>query len=56
MTELAVITPSYRPDAGLFPELHRSVLEFTPDDTVHVFVPGRDISEFILYGCSSTRC
>jgi hypothetical protein len=38
----AVITPSYRPDAELLPELHRSVLELTPENTVHhAFVPGR---------------
>jgi hypothetical protein len=55
MTELAVITPSYRPDAGLFPELHRSVLEFTPDDTVHhVFVPGRDRELFTQH--EGPRC
>ena len=43
MTELAVITPCYRGDVALFRELHRSVLEFTPADTVHhVFVPPQD--------------
>ncbi|GLW08796.1 hypothetical protein Misp01_39260 [Microtetraspora sp. NBRC 13810] len=35
MTELAVITPTHGPDAELFAELHRSVLEHTSDDTVH---------------------
>ena len=43
MSDLAVITPSYRGDAEIFADLHRSVLEFTPPDTVHhVFVPVRD--------------
>jgi hypothetical protein len=55
MPELAVITPSYLPDASLFAELHRSVLEFTPDDTVHhVFVSGRDRSHFARY--EGARC
>ncbi|MDP9863410.1 MULTISPECIES: DUF6492 family protein [Streptosporangium] len=35
MTELAVITPSHGPDAELFADLHRSVLEHTSDETVH---------------------
>src|SRR5689334_15826556 len=35
MAELAVITPTYREDAEIFADLHRSVLEFTPDDTIH---------------------
>ncbi|MEV0420046.1 DUF6492 family protein [Streptosporangium canum] len=35
MTELAVITPSHGPDAELFADLHRSVLEYTSDETVH---------------------
>jgi hypothetical protein len=43
VSKLAVITPSYAPDAGLFAELHRSVLRYTSDDTVHhVFVSARD--------------
>jgi Family of unknown function (DUF6492) len=43
MSELAVITPSFRDDAEMFADLHRSVLEFTPPDTVHhVFIPVRD--------------
>jgi hypothetical protein len=55
MSELAVITPSYRADAGLFPDLHRSVLEFTPDDTVHhVFVPRADRRLFAQY--EGPRC
>ncbi|WP_030924610.1 DUF6492 family protein [Streptosporangium amethystogenes] len=35
MTELAVITPTYGPDAELFADLHRSVLKHTSDETVH---------------------
>jgi uncharacterized protein DUF6492 len=55
MTELAVITPTYRPDAALFPELHRSVLEFTPPDTVHhVFVPPQD--KDLFRGYEGPRC
>ncbi|MGI5284683.1 DUF6492 family protein [Nonomuraea polychroma] len=55
MSTLAVITPSYAPDAGLFAELHRSVLEFTPDDTVHhVIVPRADRAAFAAY--EGPRC
>jgi hypothetical protein len=55
MSELAVITPTYRGDAHIFPELHRSVLEFTPDDTVHhVFVAARDKPLFNQY--AGPRC
>jgi Family of unknown function (DUF6492) len=40
MSALAVITPSFGPDAELFADLHRSVLEHTAPDTVHhVIVP-----------------
>ena len=43
MSKLAVLTPSFRGDAEIFADLHRSVLEFTPPGTVHhVFVPLRD--------------
>lgn len=55
MSELAVITPSYRPDAELFAELHRSVLEHTPDGTVHhVIVPPADREVFARY--EGDRC
>lgn len=55
MTELAVITPSFRGDAEIFSDLHRSVLEFTPHDTVHhVFVPHRDKHLFVQY--EGPRC
>jgi hypothetical protein len=55
MSELAVITPSFRGDAEIFADLHRSVLEFTPDDTVHhVFVPQRDKHLFAAY--EGPRC
>ncbi len=47
MNDLAVVTPSYRPDAGLFAELHRSVLRHTSADTVHhVVVPPADRALF----------
>ncbi|HEV2779864.1 MAG TPA: DUF6492 family protein [Actinophytocola sp.] len=52
---LAVITPTWRPDAPLFADLHRSVLEFTPDDTVHhLIVPALHRSTFARY--ESRRC
>ena len=58
MTELAVITPCYRGDVALFRELHRSVLDFTPPDTVHhVFVPPQDkhlFTEFVGPRCQVT--
>ncbi len=55
MSELAVITPTYREDAEIFADLHRSVLEFTPDDTVHnVVVPPRDRKLFARY--QGARC
>jgi hypothetical protein len=55
MTELAVITPSYGPDAELFADLHRSVLEHTSDDTVHhVIVPAAHKAAFLKH--RSRRC
>ncbi len=55
MTELAVLTPSFRGDAEIFADLHRSVLEFTPEDTVHhVFVPLRDRHLFVRF--QGPRC
>src|SRR5437899_1900521 len=55
MSELAVITPSFRGDAAMFAYLHRSVLEFTPPDTIHhVFVPLRDKPLFDRY--QGPRC
>lgn len=47
VTELAVITPSFAPDAELFVDLHRSVLRYTPEETVHhVVVPDSDRALF----------
>ena len=55
MTELAVITPTWKPDGAFFAELHRSVLEFTSDDTVHhVIVPAAHKSAFSGY--AGPRC
>lgn len=55
MTDLAVITPTYRPDAEMFADLHRSVLQFTSDDTVHhVVVPARDRGLFARH--EGPRC
>ncbi len=50
MSELAVITPTYREDAEIFDDLHRSVLRFTSQDTVHhVVVPPSDRKLFARY-------
>jgi hypothetical protein len=55
MSELAVLTPSFRGDLEMFSDLHRSVLELTPPDTVHhVFVPVRDKPLFARY--EGARC
>ena len=55
MAELAVLTPSFSGDAEIFADLHRSVLEFTPDETVHhVFVPLRDKHLFARF--EGPRC
>jgi Family of unknown function (DUF6492) len=35
VSTIAVVTPTWGPDAELFDELHRSVLEHTPQDTIH---------------------
>lgn len=55
MSTFAVVTPSYGPDVSLFADLHRSVLEFTPCDTVHhVIVPARDRGRFAPF--EGPRC
>jgi hypothetical protein len=55
VTKLAVVTPSFGPDAELFAELHESVLEHTSDETVHhVIVPPRDKELFGRY--AGPRC
>lgn len=55
MSEIAVVTPSYRADAEKFGELHQSVLDFTPDDTTHhVFVPPQELGLFRQY--EGPRC
>lgn len=55
MSQLAVITPSYLPDAELFADLHRSVLEHTPTSTMHhVIVPPADMSLFASH--AGPRC
>jgi Family of unknown function (DUF6492) len=47
MPELAVITPTFRGDAEVFADCHRSVLAFTPPGTVHhIYVPARDRARF----------
>jgi hypothetical protein len=53
--DLAVLTPSYRGDAGLFADLHESVLANTAPSVIHhVVVPPSDASLFRLY--EGTRC
>jgi hypothetical protein len=55
MSDLAVITPSFGPDAAIFQDLHRSVLAHTPPSTVHhVIVPRGDRSIFTRFACE--RC
>ena len=55
MSELAVLTPTFRGDAAIFADLHRSVLEFTSEDTVHhVLIPPRDKDLFARY--QGPRC
>lgn len=55
MSDIAVITPSYSPDAELFDDLHRSVRDHTASNTVHhVIVPARDRVKFA--GHSGSRC
>lgn len=47
MAELAVITPSYAPDAELCQDLNASVLRYTPDSVVHyIITPRRDVRLF----------
>lgn len=54
-SDLSVITPTFRRDASLFHELHQSVLEYTPPDTVHyAIVPPADRSLFARY--EGSRC
>jgi Family of unknown function (DUF6492) len=55
MDDLAVLTPSFRGDAGLFADLHRSVLANTPRSVVHhVVVPPSDAHLFREY--EGARC
>jgi hypothetical protein len=55
MPDLAVLTPCYRGDAELLPDLHQSVLECTPADTVHhVVVPPSDRALFTKH--QGPRC
>ena len=55
MSELAVVTPSFGPDAEMFGDLHRSVLRHTGPDVVHhVIVPAAHRE--IFAGYSGPRC
>jgi len=47
MSTIAILTPSFLPDIEGFKRLHRSVLRFTDDETMHhVIVPRRDLNVF----------
>lgn len=47
MTRLAVVTPSFAPDAELCADLHRSVLDHSPASVHHhIVVPRRDLRLF----------
>ncbi|MGH3935404.1 MAG: DUF6492 family protein [Pseudonocardiaceae bacterium] len=53
MSSLAVITPSFGPDAAIFQDLRGSVLEHTSPSTVHhVIVPRGDRSTFAPFACA----
>lgn len=53
--ELAVVTPSFGPDADLFADLHRSVLAHTAAETVHhVVIPDGDSALFEQF--AGPRC
>jgi hypothetical protein len=55
MPELAVITPTFRPDAELFAQLHDSVLRFTAPEVIHhVIVP--DADEPVFRRHAGPRC
>jgi len=55
VSTFAVVTPTWEPDAELFDELHRSVLEFTPANTIHhVIVPPAHKPLFSRY--AGRRC
>jgi hypothetical protein len=55
MSELAVVTPSFGPDAELFGDLHSSVLRHTGPDVVHhVIVPEPHREIFATY--AGPRC
>jgi hypothetical protein len=59
MTRLAVITPSFAPDFELCADLHRSVLDYSPDAVHHhIIVPRRDLELFGRLAGSRThiRC
>jgi Family of unknown function (DUF6492) len=54
--DLAVLTPSFRGDAPLFADLHRSVLAHTDSSVVHhVIVPPSDAHLFRDYECARCR-
>ena len=55
-TRLAVITPSFAPDFELCADLHRSVLEYSPDSVHHhMIVPQRDLMLFGRLAGSRTQ-
>ncbi|MFC0247588.1 DUF6492 family protein [Citricoccus parietis] len=47
MSDMAIITPSYRPDFSLFQRLHESVVKYTEEDVMHhIIVPSTDAEMF----------
>lgn len=53
MSDLAVITPSFGPDASIFQDLHQSVVLHTPPSTIHhVVVPRGDRATFARFAGS----
>jgi hypothetical protein len=55
LADLAVITPSFRPDAELFADLHASVLRHTGERVVHhVIVP--DVDRPVFQRWAGPRC
>jgi hypothetical protein len=56
MAEIAIITPSYADDFELCEDCSKSVLEYTPESTIHyIIVPRQDLSRFGRLRNSRTR-
>jgi len=46
VTRMAILTPSFAPDFELCADLHRSVLEYSPNSVHHIVVPRSDLKLF----------